>query len=177
MDKLRIKARLNKNKNAEASAGIIDSQTVRWGNNRSLKSVDGNKKIKGIKRHIVVDKNGWLLAIMVSVAHVHDSKAADLLMRTLKERLIGIKLLIADGGYRGNLAEKIKTKFGYMLQIILRSDKRSNDFKPLPMRWVVKRTFAWFDNDRMLCRNYELLIDSAETMVKIATIKLLLYKI
>ena len=59
MDKLRIKARLNKNKNAEASAGIIDSQTVRWGNNRSLKSVDGNKKIKGIKRHIVVDK--WLV--------------------------------------------------------------------------------------------------------------------
>lgn len=177
MDKLRIKARLNKNQNAEASAGIVDSQTVRWGNNRSLKSIDGNKKIKGIKRHIVVDKNGWLLAIMVSVAHIHDSKAAELLMRTLKERMIGIKLLIADGGYRGELAEKIKTKFGYMLQIIMRSDKKSNDFKPLPMRWVVERTFAWFDNDRRLCRNYELLIDSAETMVKIATIKLLLNKI
>jgi putative transposase len=47
-------------------------------------SIDGNKKVKGIKRHVVVDKNGWLLPVMVSVAHIHDSKAAGLLMRKLK---------------------------------------------------------------------------------------------
>ncbi|MBI2283370.1 MAG: transposase [Bacteroidetes bacterium] len=49
----------------------MDSQSIRWGNNRSLKSYDGNKKEKNIKRHIVVDKNGILLAVMVTVAHVH----------------------------------------------------------------------------------------------------------
>ncbi len=110
-------------------------------------------------------------------SHVHDGKPAELLVRTLKERLKGIKLLIADGGYRGELAEKIKTKFGYILQVILRNDNKSNDFNPLPMRWIVERTFGWFNNERRLCRNYELLIDSAETMFKIATIRLLLNKI
>ncbi len=110
-------------------------------------------------------------------SHVHDGKPAELLVRTLKERLKGIKLLIADGGYQGELAEKIKTKFGYILQVILRNDNKSNDFNPLPMRWIVERTFGWFNNERRLCRNYELLIDSAETMFKIATIRLLLNKI
>lgn len=43
---------------AEASLGIMDSQSVRWGNNRSLNGIDGNKKVKGVKRHVVVDKNG-----------------------------------------------------------------------------------------------------------------------
>lgn len=52
-------------------------------------SIDGNKKVKGIKRHVEVDKNGWLLTVMVSVAHVHDSKAAELLMCKLKENHVG----------------------------------------------------------------------------------------
>jgi len=48
---------------------------------------------------------------------------------------------------------------------------------PINKRWIVERTFAWFDNDRRLCRNYELLIDSAEYMTKLSAIKLLLNKI
>lgn len=47
----------------------------------------------------------------------------------------------------------------------------------LPIRWVVERTFAWFDNDRRLCRDYEFLAETSETMVKIAAIKILLKKI
>ncbi len=91
------RVRINKGQNAQASLGIIDSQSVRWGNNRSLNGFDGNKKIKGIKRHIVVDKNGFLLAVMVTVANVHDSKAVLLLMRTLKYFLCPIKVILADG--------------------------------------------------------------------------------
>ena len=48
--------------------GIIDSQSVRWGDNCSLNGIDGNKKVKGIKRHVAVDKNGFLIAIMVTLA-------------------------------------------------------------------------------------------------------------
>ena len=81
--KLREKIRLKRNQNMEPSLGIMDSQSVRWGNNRSLNGFDGNKKVKGIKRHVIVDKNGFLLAIMVTVANIHDSKATELLMRTL----------------------------------------------------------------------------------------------
>ena len=176
LEQLRIKARVSMGQNEDPSVGIVDSQSVRSANNRSLMSIDGNKKVKGIKRHIVVDKNGWLLTVMVSVAHIHDSKAAELLMRRLKETMCGIKLLIADGGYRGELIDKAKTVYNFILQIVMRN-KEENHFRPLPMRWVVERTFSWFDNDRRLCRNYELLFDSSESMVKLSAIKLLLNKI
>ncbi|MBC7653218.1 MAG: transposase, partial [Oligoflexus sp.] len=66
---------------------------------------------------------------------------------------------------------------GYLLQVVMRSDNQQAGFKPIHKRWVIERTFSWFDNDRRLCRNYELLLESSETMVKIAAIKLLLNKI
>ena len=175
--KLRECVRIKKGQNREASLGVIDSQSVRWGNNRSMNGYDGNKKIKGIKRHVVVDKNGFLLAVMVSVANIHDSKAALLLMRVLKSLLCNIKVIIADGGYRGEIIEQVKNKFGYIIQVIMRSDRKNAAFEPINKRWIVERTFAWFDNDRRLCRNYELLIDSAEYMTKLSAIKLLLNKI
>ena len=83
LDSLRSKVRVSQGQKARATLGIMDTQSVRWGNNRSLMSYDGNKKVKGIKRHIVVDKNGFLLAIMVTVAHIQDSKAVLWLMRIL----------------------------------------------------------------------------------------------
>lgn len=177
LSKLREKARLKRGQNREASLGIMDSQSVRWGNNRSLNGFDGNKKVKGIKRHVVVDKNGFLLAIMVSVANIHDSKAAELLMRTLHYFLSPIKIILADGGYRGEIIELVKKKFAYVIQVVMRSDNKQKDFKPISKRWIVERTFSWFDNDRRLCRNYELLMETSENMVKIAAIKLLLNKI
>lgn len=175
--KLRGKVRMNKGQNREPSLGIMDSQSVRWGNNRSLNGFDGNKKIKGIKRHVVIDKNGFLLAIMVTVANIHDSKATDYLMRTLSYFLIPVKIILADGGYRGEIIEEIKKKFGYLINIVMRSDENKTEFKPISKRWIIERTFSWFDNDRRLCRNYELLMETSENMVKLAAIKNLLNKI
>ena len=177
LSKLREHVRIKNGQKAEASLGIMDSQSVRWGNNMALNGYDGNKKVKGIKRHIIVDKNGFLIAVMVTVANIHDSKAVTLLMRVLKELACGIKVIIADGGYRGEIAEQVKRGFGYLIQVVMRSDDKKTGFKPLAKRWVVERTFAWFDNDRRLCRNYEILLESSENMVKLATIKLLLNKI
>jgi putative transposase len=177
LETLRNKVRMKMGQKAEASLGIMDSQSVRWGNNRSLNGVDGNKKIKGIKRHVIVDKNGFLIAIMVCVANIHDSKAALLLMRIINEFVSSIKIIIADGGYRGELAEHVKKIYGYIIKVVMRTDNEARDFKPVNKRWVVERTFSWFDNDRRLCRNYELLAESSETMVKLSAIKLLLNKI
>ena len=177
LSKLRECVRIKKGQAAEASLGILDSQSVRWGNNKSLNSYDGNKKVKGIKRHVIVDKNGFLIAVMVTVAHIHDSKAVMLLMRVLKELLCSVKVIIADGGYRGEIAEQVKKSFGYLIQVVMRSDGKKDGFKPTHKRWVVERTFSWFDNDRRLCRNYELLLETSENMVKLAAIKLLLNKI
>ena len=88
LDKLRSKARVKQGQKAMA---IMDSQTVRWGNNRLLKSYDGNKKVKGIKRHIVIDKNGFLPAVMVKVAHIHDSQCVMMLTRVLRDVFCNIK--------------------------------------------------------------------------------------
>ncbi len=160
----------------EPSVGIIDSQSVKWGNNAALKGVDGNKKVKGIKRHVIVDKNGFLIAVMVTIANVHDSKAAYLLMRVIKEMCSGLKVILADGGYRGELIDNIKKKFGYAIQVVVSAYKEQG-FRPIQKRWIVERSFSWLDNNRRLCRNYELTFDSAEEMVKIAAIRLLLRKI
>lgn len=173
---LRERVRLKRGQNASASLGLLDSQSVRWGNNRSLKSFDGNKKIKGIKRHVVVDKNGFLIAGMVTVAHIHDSKAAYLLMRMLKELCSSVKVIIADGRYRGEIARQIRDTFGYVLKVVI-SGYDKQGFRPIQKRWVVERTFAWLENDRRLCRNDELTFESAEEIVKIAAIKLLINKI
>ena len=77
-----------------ATMCIMDTQTVRWGNNYSLKSYDGNKKVKGIKRHIVLYKNGFLLAIMVTVAHIHNSQCVMMLMRVLRDAFCNIKYIM-----------------------------------------------------------------------------------
>jgi transposase len=177
LEKLRGKVRVKCNQKENPTLGIMDSQSVRWGNNRSLNGIDGNKKVKGIKRHVIVDTNGFLIAVMVCVANIHDSKAALLLMRVLKEFLSGIKVIIADGGYRGELAEMVKNRFGFLIKVVMRTGSDSTEFKPVNKRWVIERTFSWFDNDRRLCRNYELLAESSENMVKLSAIKLLLGKI
>lgn len=174
LDKLRGKVRVRKGQKEKATLAITDSQSVRWGNNRSFKSYDGNKKVKGIKRHVVVDKNGFLLAVMVTVAHIHDSKAVIWLMKVLQDCYASIKVVLADGGYRGQVIKVIKDRFGYLLQVTMQSHKAGDLFKPVSKRWIVERTFAWFDNDRRLCRNYELLMESSEEMVKLSAIKLLL---
>ena len=129
LNNLREKVRVKQGQKAEASVGIMDSQSVRWGDNRSLNGIDGNKKVKGIKRHVVVDKNGFLIAVMVTIACVHDGKAAYLLARCLKELCCNIKVILADAGYRGEVAAKIKKAFGYALEVIVSGDK-SNGFKP-----------------------------------------------
>jgi putative transposase len=176
LSQLRDSVRMKKGQNKHPSIGIIDSQSVRWGNNRSLNGVDGNKKVKGIKRHVVVDKNGFLIAVMITIANVHDSKAAYLLMRVLKEMSSKVKVILADGGYRGEIIETVRKTFGFLIEVIT-SGYKEHGFRPVRKRWIVERTFSWFDNDRRLCRNYELIFDSAEETVKIASIKLLLNKI
>ena len=161
LERLRGRVRVGRNQNMEPSVGIIDSQSVKWGNNRSLNGIDGNKKVKGIKRHVVVDKNGFLIAVMVTIANVYDGKAAYLLMRVLKELCSGVKVILADGGYRGELIENIKNKFGYIIQVVISSYKEQG-FRPIHKRWIVERTFSWLDNNRRLSLKDEFTFDSAE---------------
>jgi transposase len=98
LEGLRTKVRILKGQRGSPSLGIMDSQSVRSANNRALKGVDGNKKVKGRKRHIVIDKNSWLISVMVCVANIHDSKAAELLAKVLKENILSLKLIMRIKG-------------------------------------------------------------------------------
>lgn len=98
LSRLREFVRVKRKQNKEPSLGSMDSQSVKWDIYKAPNDIDGNKKVKGIKRHVVVDKNDFLIAVLVTVANVHDSKAAILLMQILKDLYSSVKIIIADGG-------------------------------------------------------------------------------
>ena len=82
---------------------------------------------------------------MVKVANMN-SKAVDFLMRTLASFLTPVKVILADGGYRGKIMKHLRNKFGYLINVVMRSDDKKTDFKQISKRW----TFSWFDNDKRL---------------------------
>lgn len=82
-------------------------------------------------------------------------------MKTLKYLLILLQVILVAGGYRVNIVEEIKTNFNYVIHIVMRSESRKKEFKPIHKKWIIGWTFSWFDNDRRLCRNYKLLMESA----------------
>ena len=174
---LRDKIRKKAGRDTSPSLAFIDSQSVKTarlgGENRG---VDGGKKIKDRKRHIITDTMGLLLAVVVHAANVHDSKGATDVIALLKGRFERLVKIVADGGYRGELIEKTKTAFGWILEIVLRSD-HSSQFVVIPKRWVVERTFAWFESCRRLSKDFEYLTDTSEAMIQFGMIKLMLNRI
>lgn len=171
---LRKRVRLKRGKKSSPSVGIIDSQSVKTTKFADAeRGIDGNKKIKGRKRHIVTDTQGLLLALDVHSANQHDSKAGFNVLKQLKYRFERMEKIYADGGYRGKLVEQVKLELGYQMEITLRTDK-STTFKPLPKRWVVERSFAWLEDFRRLAKDYERTIVSSINMTYLAFIKLML---
>lgn len=165
---LRLLVRKKAGRNESPSLGIIDSRSLKTSRqNAQERGYDGGKKIKGRKQHVIVDTLGLLMAVVVHSATIHDSKAAFPAIERLKFRFPRLKTIIADGGYRGKLAGKIKKSFGWILQVVLRSDTTKN-FEVLPKRWIVERTLSWFEGFRRLSKDYEVLTETSEHMIMIA---------
>lgn len=174
---LRSLVRKKAGRDESPSLGIIDSRSVKTSRQSAQeRGYDGGKKIKGRKQHIIVDTLGLLLAVVVHSATTHDSRAAFSVIESLKYRFSLLKTIIADGGYRGELAEKIKNAFGWTLQVVLRSDT-TKKFEVLPKRWIVERTLSWFEGFRRLSKDYEVLTETSEHMIMLAMIKIMLNKI
>ena len=172
IEKTIMRIRRSRKQNVTPSVGALDAQSVKWGNRKSNNGFDANKKVKGIKRSIVVDRNGFILGRRVDSAGRHDSKLAHGLVARTKYVWITIKKVLADRGYKGEIAEEIKRDFEIELEIA-NTPNCTRGFTPKPLRWVVERTFAWLDGFRRLTRNYEQTEESAEEMIDFATIKLL----
>jgi putative transposase len=169
-------SRLSLGKEARPTTAIIDAQSVK---NTLVSSesrgFDAGKKIKGMKRHIIVDTLGLILAVVIQSASVQDRTGAVEVIEKLRAQYKKIIVLFADAGYTGKLAAIIKTRWKIRLEIIKRTEL--HHFAVLPKRWIVERTFAWLDTNRRNSKNYERLNSTSEAMVRLSAIRLMLNRI
>src|ERR671933_331566 len=165
-------------KNPNASAAIMDSQSVKT-TEEGVRSngYDAHKNVKGRKRHLLVDTLGLPLSVYVTSADVQDRVGARCLLAGLKPFVPHLKKIWADGAYAGEkLAAWLEEQGGWELQIVER-DPEARGFEVLAKRWIVERTFSWLIRNRRLSKDYERLVQSSETFIEIAMIRLILRRL
>lgn len=102
---------------------ILDSQSARTSEEgEEARGYDAGKKVKGRKRHVVVDALGLLLAVQVTTASLQDRDAALPLLKEVKRDFPSLKMAFADGGYRGEVKSRIEEETKLQVEISLRSD-------------------------------------------------------
>lgn len=143
LDVIRAKVRRLSNREESPGVGIIDSRSINtYHHVDTVRGLDGNKKIKGRKQYIIVDTQCNLMSIKVHEANIHDSKVTPEVIENLSFKFPRLAKIIADGGYRGNLADWVLQKFVWTLDVVLRPNESPTKFNVLPKRWIVERTFS-----------------------------------
>jgi putative transposase len=142
---------------AEPATAILDSQSVVSGPQQGERGFDGNKKIKGVKRHVLTCSLGFVLAILVTAANVHDTRAAELLL----DRAVENGSAVQAAAHRHNVDFQVSTR-----------ESKSGGFAPLPLRWRIEATFGTMTNRyRRLTRNLEQYAKSAEDAFELANFR------
>lgn len=137
---------------------------------------DAGKKIKGRKRHILVDTLGLIHGLVVHSTNIQERDGAKLLLKPLRDTLKRMKKVVADSGYQGqNMVDWVKENCGWIFEIVKRTELHV--FKALPKRWIVERTFGWFNNYRRLSKDYEYAEDTSENMIYIAMTQLMVKRL
>jgi putative transposase len=167
------KIRKEEGKKKQPSAAIIDAQSVKTtlvsGESQGF---DAGKKIKGIKRHIIVDTLGMVLAVVIQSASIQDRDGAKDVIRILSMKWKRVVKIFGDGGYRGKLIDWAQEWFNVDLEIIKRNELHL--FKVLPKRWVVERTFSWIDTNRRNSKYYERLDSTGIAMVHLSSLRIMI---
>jgi len=153
---------------------LIDSQSVKTIYASEERGYDGGKKVKGRKRHIISDTMGNILGVTVHAANIHDTIAGIKPAKLAFKRYPTIEKFCGDEGYRGTFEVEIFWEFAMDVDI---SERIKPKFEVLPKRWIVERSFAWLGNYRRLSKDFEIATDSAEAMVIIANLHIILRSI
>jgi putative transposase len=173
---LRRKIRIADGREAEPSAAIIDSQSVKSTESGGDVGIDGNKNIKGKKRHILVDTLGLLLIVLVTAASTSDTAAGETLLSKIRTTCTRLKLIWADQGYKQGLVDWVQRMCDFVLEIVAK-DKDQKGFVVQPQRWKVERSLAWFGRYRRLSKDYEYDDIYSESVVYLASIRLMLKRL
>lgn len=177
-DALRTCVRLDAGRQAPPSAAILDSQSVKSDGHGGAVGFDAGKKIKGRKRHVIVDTLGLVLGAVVTPASCPDRDGAQQVLQCVGGWFPKLRKLWVDGGYTGKAFHQwVRDRWSKLeVEVVKRSDSLQG-FAVLPRRWVVERTFGWFMRHRRLVRDYERTEASAEAWIHLTMIRLQLRRL
>ncbi len=175
-DTLRDQLRVADGRDRQPSAAVLDSQSARSHQGGEQIGYDAGKRVRGRKRHLLVDTNGLVLRAVVHSASVQDRPGARLVLAGIRTRFPLLGLVWVDGGYVNTVDTSLigwaaGTEGIEIVPVPRNADVKG--FQVLPRRWVVERTFSWLTRCRRLARDYERKTAHAEAMIQVAMIRLM----
>ena len=160
--------RAKQGREPEPTTALLDSQSVVSGPQAGPRGVDGNKKVRGIKRHVLTCSLGFVLAVLVTAANVHDTQPVAALLALAAGNGWAVERVKVDGIYIGPRMAQAAQDHSVDVQVTTR-DADAKGFKPLPLRWRIEATFGTLSNRwHRLTRNLEQSPAAAEDAVTIA---------